>query len=1096
MGISTTTCGSAWMGSTHHARTRARKGARGWLPILLLFCATGLVAQEEQKITGTVTDATSHNPIAGATVILTGTNFGAVADRNGKFTINRVPVGSYTVEARAVGFTRVSKKTSVAAGQTATVNFELASAPLQQNEIVVLGLSGETDRKKLGNVIGSVEGTEVAHAVTPNAIDAISGRVTGVQVTRTNGVPGAGTYITIRGRKTISGGSEPLYVVDGTIIDNSSVKGSDFQGGNVQMANRAVDINPSDIESIEILKGASAAAIYGSRAANGVVIITTKRGRARGDKLATVTLSSSVQTDNKVGSIPLQTIYGQTTPYQPGANGENGTPGSSSSWGAKLDPSVPTYQHDQDVFRTGVSAENTLTVSGAAGPINYLATGTWTDMQGFVVGSSLDRRSVRFNLGAEIMPKVYIQSNSNYISIANDLPQNGSNTSGILLGSLRTPPEFDNKNYLEPDGVTQRRFGFYDNPVWTENNNTFTTDINRFIHSSSVDWSPLDWLSVNGRIGLDRYDHFNVKRLAVQSAGSANREGEVDQFRATMSTVNADLSINANKQLTDNFGLNVTLGSQTIWENSTETDGSSSSTLPFFDEIQAGSARDASSSESHAKTIGLFAQVTGTLNNRLSLTLAMRRDGSSTFGVSEKYHYYPKVSAAYTISDEPFMESSRDLLSNLRLRGSYGEAGSPTLPGAYATNFLYGTYGFPDPWDRPTSAGRDGFIGIRQSSSSPQEYVVAGNDNISPELSKEVEAGLDLGLFDNRIGLEFTYYKQNIQDLILYVPVPGSSGYDQQLRNAGKMENSGIELGLTFVPLNTADVTWHSTVNYSTYKNTVTELAIKPAGAPVTGTEFIQLEGGFTGVTNVAMVGQPLGVMRGVGWLRDINGNRVYSGDTYTDKSGKQQVAEDYFGNAYKGAPLIDPELQIIGDPNPGYTFSWNNEFTLFKDFSIGFLIDASIGQKVWNGTRGALYNFGTHGDTKDRDDPWFNDRGEAVMDYSDTAGGKAPVQLTRESYYRLYANNFVGGADEAHMEDASYVKLREVHVEYRWGGLQDWGIETVTFGVSARNLHTWTNYSGYDPEVNNFQQAEGRGFDYFTLPQTRSVRFSISITY
>ncbi len=1096
MGVTQTTCSAAWLGKIPRARTLARMRVGITAAALLMVSAAGLSAQQEQRVTGVVTESASRNPIPGATVIVKGTNLGAIADKNGRYTINRIPAGKQTIEARAVGFSRSSKTVAVTPGTTTTANFELSVAPLQQNEIVVMGLSGETDRKKLGNVIGTVEGTDVARAVTPNAIDALSGRVTGVQVTRTNGVPGAGTYVTIRGRKTISGSSEPLYVVDGTIIDNTSLKGSDFQGGNVQLANRAVDINPNDIESIEVLKGASAAAIYGSRAANGVVLITTKRGKSHGDKTATVQIGSSVQVDNKVGTVPLQTQFGQTAPYKPGTDGANGTPGGSQSWGKALKADTATYNHADEPFRTGTSFENTLSVSGAAGPMNYLASATWTKMEGYVIGSELDRRNARLNLGAEILPKVYMQSSNNYITIHNDLPQNGSNTSGILLGALRTPPEFNNRDdgkgngSYEPDGVTQRRFGFYDNPIWTQLNNTFTTDINRFIHSTSMDWTPLDWLSFSGRLGFDRYDHLNIKRLAVQSADSPNREGEVDHDRVTNSNTNLDFAANLNQALSDDVGLSVTLGSQVIWENSKEDVVSSNTTLPFFDEIQAGSAKDGSSSTAEKKTVGLFAQATATFWNRLSVTAALRRDGSSTFGTADQFHYYPKFSAAYTISDEPFFESARDVFSNLRLRGSYGEAGSPTLPAVYATNFSYGTFGFPEPWDRPTSAGRNGFIGIREGDGTPQNYVIAGNDEIGPELSREFEIGLDLGLWENRIGLEATYYRSDVENLILYVPVPGSSGYDQQIRNAGKMWNRGFEIGLNLTPVNSADFKWDSRINFSTYENMVTELNIKPAGAKLTGDEFVQLEGGFTGVTNVAQVGQPLGVMRGSGWLRDRNGNRVYSGDTYISKAGDTIVAEDTFGNPYLHAPLVDPTLQNIGDPNPDFNASWNNEFTLFRDFTVGFLIDVSSGGQVWNGTRGALYNFGTHGDTKDRNDLWTNDRGEAVIDMSDT------TQLTREAYYREYANNFLDGADEAQMEDASYVKIREVHAEYRWDGLQDWGIETVTFGVSARNVATFSNYSGYDPEVNNFQQAEGRGFDYFTLPQTRSIRFSLSLTY
>jgi TonB-dependent SusC/RagA subfamily outer membrane receptor len=337
--------------ATNVHRTTSVRRAVG-VAALLFLAATGLQAQNTGTIQGTVSDADTKSPVTGATVQVVGQKIGAITDRNGKFTIRNVPSGKVSVEARAIGYTKMAKAAEVKSGETADLSFSLRGVALQQNEIVVIGLSGATERKKLGNAIGSVEGEQVARAVTPSAIDAISGRVSGVTVTRTNGVPGAGTYVTIRGRKTISGSSEPLYVVDGVVIDNSSQQGDLFQGGNVQLSNRAVDINPSDIESMEVLKGASAAAIYGSLAANGVVVITTKKGKAIGDK-PKVTLSTSYQSDNKVGEVPLQRIYGQTTPYKPGANGEPGTPGSSQSYGAKLADGTPTFDHSSDVFCSG-----------------------------------------------------------------------------------------------------------------------------------------------------------------------------------------------------------------------------------------------------------------------------------------------------------------------------------------------------------------------------------------------------------------------------------------------------------------------------------------------------------------------------------------------------------------------------------------------------------------------------------------------------------------------------------------------------------------------------------------------------------------------
>ncbi|MBK8910773.1 MAG: SusC/RagA family TonB-linked outer membrane protein [Chlorobi bacterium] len=1079
-----TLCSSTKAASAANVHRTTSAGRLLSTAALLFLAATGLQAQNTGTIQGSVTDADTKSPVTGATVQVVGQKIGAITDRNGKFTIRNVPAGKVSVEARAIGYTKLAKSADVKSGETADLSFSLRGVALQQNEIVVVGLSGATERKKLGNTIGSVDGEQVARAVTPSAIDAISGRVTGVTVTRTNGVPGAGTYVTIRGRKTISGSSEPLYIVDGVVIDNSSQQGDLFQGGNVQLSNRAVDINPSDIESMEVLKGASAAAIYGSLAANGVVIITTKKGKAIGDK-PRVTLSTAYQTDNKVGEVPLQRIYGQTIPYKPGQNGEPGTPGGSQSYGAKLADGTPTYDHSSDVFRTGESWESTLSVSGGAGLTNYLISGTWLDQEGFVIGSELDRKSVRMNIGTQVLPNVMLQSNSNYIQIDNDLPQNGSNTAGILLGGLRTPPEFNSLEYLEPDG-TQRRFAAYDNPIWTQHNNKFNTNINRFIHSSKVSIDMFDWLNLGGVLGVDRYDHRNLERLAVGSAASDGRLGQIRHFNFSTSNINLDLTANVDYKFTDDLLVEVTLGSQILWGKATSDVSKSTQTLSFFDEVKAGASIDAESSTAESKTVGLFAQATATLMDRLSLTLAVRRDGSSTFGTSKQFHTYPKASLAYTLSDESFMEGTKDVISNVRLRGSYGAAGSPSLPGAYATNILYNTAGFPEPWSRQTSAGRNGQIGIKQGPGDYTAFVTTGNTNIEPERNTEYEFGIDLGFLNDMIGIEATFYHSDITNMILWTPVPGSSGFDQQLRNSAEMWNEGVEIGISASPVRTEDFTWSTNINYTKNTNMVTKLS---------GAEFVQLEGGFTGAVNVGVEGKPLGAIRATGWLRDINGNRVYSGDIYTDKNGNLDTAEDYFGNPYKGTPVIDPDQQIVGYTDPDFQVSWSNDFRVLKNLSIGFLFDASFGQDVWNGTRGALYNFGTHADTKDRDELWVNDRGEKVMDISNP---DSAFQITRKSYYRQYANSFLDGPDEAHVEDGSYIKLREVHAEYTFDGLPDWGIpiSQATIGVAIRNLLTISDYSGYDPEVNNFQQAEGRGFDYFTLPQTRSLRFNLSLTY
>lgn len=1039
-------------------------------------------------IKGTVIDKETKDPLPRASVSVPALRVGAVSDSKGQFTF-QVPAGDHLLESKYVGYETFTQRIVLKEGETREIRIELSSQSIQMNQIVVVGLTGEVDRTTLGNQISSVSGRDVANVVSPSAIDAISGRVPGVNVTRNSGTPGAGTFITMRGRKSILGSSEPLYVVDGVILDNSSL----YSGSGVyQYSNRAVDINPQDIESMEILKGASAAAIYGSQAANGVVLITTKRGKLSSyDKPAQINFTTSVTVDQKAGEVPLQTSYGQRIPSV------NNNPGSNDSWGAKLPDGTPVYKHDEEPFRTAISHEQSLTISGGVPQFDYLINGTFSGIQGYVEGSSLERTNIRANLGISLLPGVQMRSNSNFIAINNDLPQDGSNTSGILLGSLRSPPEFNNKDYLKPDG-TQRRFGTYDNPIWTQKANTYNSIIERFIHSTEIKWQPLSYLSLDARFGMDRYEYKNKERLAVGAATTPGRNGLISDQRITNNKMNLDFTANYQRRwVDDNLFTTFVIGSQIIWDNRNSNSASAENTLPFYDQISAGAVRDGSSELSETKYVGYFTQLTNTWKDKLSLTLAIRRDGSSTFGESEQFHYYPKVGLSYILSQESFMEGTRDIFSNIRLRGSWGQAGSPSLPGAYATNFLYGTAGFFDPWGRATTVSRSGQIGIKPGGgTSAASFVVAGAKDILPEITEEIEFGIDLGFWDNRISLEATYYNQNITEMILSVPVPTSSGYDQKLSNAGEMWNQGIELSLRAIPVTSADFTWSTIINYSRNRNEVTKLVISPNQAD---DAYVTLGGGFVGIQNIAMVGQPLGIFYGYGWLRDVDGKILYSGDRARfDEQRKGWVRDnsadplpDDYGFPYVGAPLQAPDQKIIGNSNPDFMLSWRNDITIMRDFTVSFLIDAVIGQEVWNGTRGALYNFGTHGDTEDRDQPWFNFDGQPVMDMSDPNN---PVQANKTWYYRAHANGFF--INEPHIVDGSYIKFRELTLEYRWRGLQHWNINTIAFNFSARNLFTITDYDGYDPEVNTFSAAEGRGYDYFTLPQVRSYRFGISINY
>jgi TonB-linked SusC/RagA family outer membrane protein len=1037
---------------------------------VMLFATASLKADTKGTVKGLVTDAETKKPLIGATVSIPELRLGAITDDKGKFSFE-APAGTHIVQIRYVGYEVTKRKLLVRAGETTKFDLALSGTDVMTNEVVVTGLTGEVDKRKLGNMVSNVGGNEIAKTVSSSAVDAIAGRVPGVQVTKNSGTPGSGTFITMRGRRTIEGSSEPLYVVDGIIMDNSSL----YDGsGTKQFSNRAVDINPSDIEDMTILKGASAAAIYGSQAGNGVVIITTKKGKLTSfDKPASITYSSSYGMDQKTGTVPTQTTFGQRTPYKPYKAG------STDSWSTTPLAAGTTVYNQADVpFRTGQNTENTLTISGGVPQFDYLLSGTYNNTSGYVIGSEYQRSSIRGNVGAQILPGVTIQNNTNFISINNDLPQDGSNTSGIMLGALRTPPEFDNTNYLEADKVTQRKFASYDNPFWSQHFNTYNSKIDRFLNSTDIKYKPVDWVTLKAGLGIDRYEYINSEKLAVGSRASSNL-GSLDYSRYTSKNTNLDLTATlVNKWADDAIATTFVFGSQTLWNTYSVLAGSSTNILPFYDMISAGSTKDAGSSLYEYMKVGVFGQLTTSFYDRYNVTLAIRRDGSSTFGASQKYHWYPKASISYNISDEDFWKGIKDVVNTAKLRATYGTAGSPSLPGTYATNYLYGTAGFFDPWGRGTTASRNGYIGIKPGGGSSDSYVVAGSEDIRPENTEEIEFGFDFGILNNFITFEATYYSQNITDMILSIDVASSTGYDKQLLNGAAMWNKGFEFIMNANLIKTPDFSWTTSFNYSQNKNEVTDLL---------GVESQSLNGGFTGIQNMAVKGKPLGIFMGYGWLRDEAGNIQYS----TWDAAKKEVMGDDWGMNLVGAPRQASDMVTIGDPNPDFQFGWRNEFTVMKDLTFSFLFEGVYGFDVWNGTKGALMNFGTAKVTEDRNETWVNDAGQTVMDYSDAAN---PVAATKLNYYRYYANGFY--INEPWVEDGSFIKLREITVEYRWDGLKPWNISNVTFTASARNLLTITKYTGYDPEVNTFSLAEGRGFDYFTLPQVKSFRFGISVNY
>jgi TonB-dependent starch-binding outer membrane protein SusC len=689
----------------------------------------------------------------------------------------------------------------------------------------------------------------------------------------------------------------------------------------------------------------------------------------------------------------------------------------------------------------------------------------------------------------------------------------------VYLSGLRTPPEFDQNNFLEPDG-TQRRYGTYDNAIWTQEFNKYNLKLNRFVHSSQLSWDAykggdLD-VALRGQFNIDRYDQISEEKRAVGSASSLNRLGYLGEIPFNSQNTNIDLSANFRYKFTSDISAELVLGSQAVDFEQNYTQTQANTILPFTEALDAAPSQTGISRQFKSRYVGIFGQLTASLFDRLNVTIGLRRDGASTFGEFNQFALFPKAGISYTLSRESFMEGLKGTIDNVKIRASYGESGSPTQPTPYATNSLYTPQGLPASY-YSTFSSRLNRSGIVNSVNG------GALQDIIPERLIEREVGLEVGFLNNRVNLEFNYYFQSINEMILQFEIPPSTGYNNFLRNAARMTNQGFELGITANVVNINNFSWNASLNYSRVVNRV----ISTAGRP-----FISL-GGF--INAIAKEGEALGIMQGRGWLRDTDGRIVYSGERIVVNNdgnairrngrvlrdgtsltederkngaagaviGVDEINDIANGGALAnliGAPAQDASLiDNLADPNPAFTLGIRNDFRIMKNLSVGILLDGIFGATYYSATPFALQRFGTAGITRDREDAWTNFDGQPVTvrraatirGYSFTAG----QQANRAVFYRDFQDAF--NIDEPAMSDATFFRLRELSISYSFDELKQFGIGTVSVQVVARNLLTFfSKYTGYDPEVTSFGNSSVRGQDWFQVGQVRSVRVGLGVNF
>jgi len=1079
----------------------------------LLFCLAMLIisfasAQNANTVSGTVTES-DGSPLVGVNVIVDGTTQGAITNIDGRYSINVNDANAVLVFS-FIGY----QSQSITVGSQSTIDVTLLEDAKQIGEVVVTALGFTTKKDQLGSTSSQVNTTDAVRSGEALFLNSLAGKASNVQINSVNGDPGAGTTIRIRGANTISGSSNPLIILDGVPISNSTLYGggNEITGGTagggrtggVSQQSRLNDINPNDIESIQILKGASAASLWGSRAANGVLVITTKSGKAGKIK---INYKSTLSFDEVNRRLDMQNTWGQ------GRNGEY-SPTLAEAWGDyipdrsgaadELDTSGEFFEavngnryypilsknsretfdesNWDEVFQTGQFFQNDLSLSGGNEKATYFLSLGRLDQEGIIRGSDYVRNNVRLNSKFNLTDWLTVSSRAGFTNSESNRIQQSSNTTGLLLGLLRTPPDFDNRDYIgtyfNDEGIpfpnrhrAYRRYlgqasnPIYNNPSWTTREQIADSKLNRFIVNTELDITPTDWMQVILRGGVDNSNDKRTYLFPIGTAGDRN-PGIFAEDLINEQELNFDAILRGNFNLTDDISLQSTLG----FNVNDRTRRYNTTTLTGFlvnskkPTTNLNTAAENSVIENNRRFIrsnrgyGVFAF---DLYDQLYVNFSGTFEAASTV---KGTFFYPSVDAAWQLTKA--FDLSNSPISFMKIRASWGQVGVQPLPHRFQTlaesGFTYSTYS--DPLDVALFGG-----GFRLDDDK-------GNPDLEPELKTEWELGADLRLFNDKLSVGMTYYQNNIEGILIEVDQTPSSGFDTEYANAAEMENKGFEMELEYSILKTAALDLGIYANFGRNVNEVLDLE---------GTETINLSPGAS-VSSRAIVGQPLGALFGTGSQTDDNGNFILDDN---------------------GFPQITPSPIVLGNPLPdwrgglGLNASW-------KGVNLNVLFEHSQGGDFSPRTQWVLRRFGTTQETANRlttPQELRNYAGDVIPAGTTVRGnivdfGGGPVLLD-ETWYRTGIGGGFGDnqAYNFSIEDATFTRLRELSLGYTLnsaGFREKTKLSSVTFTATGRNLFLWTDLQGIDPATNQTGVSNAAGLDYFTNPSTRSYVFSISVNY
>ncbi len=1071
------------------------------LSILLFqaFLGNNMLWAQKAVVTGTVTDE-AGTPISGATIIVKGTSKSTVSDEKGIFLIEAD--GAQTVV--RVSFIGYETQEMTAGGGSLQVR--LKASPTSLENVVVNALGFETKKDRLGYATNRINAEALTNSGEPGLIQSMAGKSSGVRISRSSGDPGGGSQILIRGQSTITRSTDPLIILDGVPISGDARNES--SGGQIVQQSRLNDINPDDIASMQILKGASAAALWGTRAANGVIIITTKKGSS-GSK-ANISFKSTYSVDQVSAFYDLQDTYGQ---------GNNGVWQANAirTWGDKISTRsgaddiynntggyfvgntgntlypITTKNSQQayvqknydDVFRLGTMMDNSLSVSGGDSKSNYFISLNDMYQKGVVRNSSNYRRTgVRVNAGKQFNKWLNISNKASYVLSNSNRLQAGINNAGLLIGLLRTPPDFDNGDYTgkyfsAPGGafIDNRQRSYrnnigasanpgFNNPLWVINSLKNKSTVNRFINSAEINIKPVNWFTLTTRAGLDYFTDLQTNYFPYYSANAIT--GQYSREEYTESQFNIDVIGRAEHDFSDDISTNITLGFN---YNSLKTSTLGGQSLNFI--LPNGPQDFNNATPANISTVDRFVKrvsnagytsVGASFKDQLFLNATGRLEAASTFGeLASNTFFYPSADIAWQFSK---LNVFKDVswLSFGKVRASFGIVGVQPL--SYQTNTIYVARSWGDGLGGALDPALYGTGSYVQSDDQ-------GNPYLRPERKQEFEVGTDLRFLNDKISLSFTYYQNVTKDALISVTQSPSTGFNTRYANAGEIQNNGVEIDLGYNIIRKKDLSLDLNMNWTRNRNLVTDL---------NGAGSITL-GGSAGVSSRAVEGYALGILFSNKFLKDAGGKNLLDAN---------------------GFPQVDPTAAPIGDPNP----EWRGAvgFNLkYKNFYLNALVEHSQGGKVINGTEGVLLDYGTSaavGKESISTSALKRYNGTTIPANTAFRGnisdfGSGPVALDQSWY--TGPGGWFGNVGELFMEDATWTRFREINIGYTVRTeklMKKVGLNSIGLELSGRNLFVSSKVNGYDPDANNSGSSSGRGVVYFVNPPTRSFLFTLKLNF